>query len=185
MKKNASRLGGKIALVTVSIGLLIAVALLIMISPGGENGSVFDGIKSILLDYPVVSLIGIFSIYFFGWIFGSQAGKKIIIDKRESGSIGIFTGAKILLSTIFLCSLTNFFNEGIENSNFLYGLFDYIINPIMSIGIFSIIPIIIIGVFFGRFVKYQGKFLEEASFIENREENDLTEHLIPPRDKKE
>ena len=107
--------------------------------------------------YNLNLIIGAFIMLVSGHLFGQLAGKAILIKKRNHILTGFLCGMAILLTTGFLSSWTGFFQEGIskvgtEDNPFV----DYIYKPVFWIFFFGLIPVFLVGIWFGGQIKKHG-----------------------------
>ena len=154
-RKIAENIGIRVALKSVTIGLILAYLIPTILFIG-------DGINAMLwifeIDYWVNILTGVVIFYACGYLFGKKAGYEILIKKKDHQKVGAKYGFFTLFVTVFLTSWVGFFQEGINNIGTLDNPFyDYIFKPLFWVLLFGCIPSIIIGLLFGRWIKNNGK----------------------------
>ncbi len=153
-KKFAEKIGVKVALKSVTIGILIAYLIPTLLVIG-------DGIKAALwifeINYWINIVIGILIFYVCGYFFGKKAGNEILIKKKDHQQVGAKYGFLTLLLTVFLTSWIGFFQERFDsigtNDNPFY---DYIFKPMFWFLLFGIVPSILVGLLFGKRIKNNG-----------------------------
>ncbi len=153
-KESAEKIGIRVAILSVTIGIILAHLILTLIIWDGTLKS-FTWIFNTRYWFNVI--MGIFFFYGMGYFFGKKAGIQILLKKRNYILTGIKYGILILITTTFLTSLIGFFQEGIENIGTQDNPFyDYIFKPMYWILMFGIIPAIVIGILFGLTIKLNG-----------------------------
>ena len=154
-KIEAKKIGSRQGLISVGIGLLIA--QLIMTWFSSDNGIINGFFWFTSFSYNLNLIIGAIIMLLCGHIFGQIAGKAILIKQRNYILTGFLCGMAILMTTAFLSSWTGFFQEGIEKVGTNDNPFqDYIIKPMFWIFFFGILPVFIVGIWFGRQIKKHG-----------------------------
>ena len=104
--------------------------------------------------YMINIIIGIGILYGLAYMFGKNAGYEILIKKRNSGVVGAKYAVLILLLTAFLAGWTGFVQEGMEPSDTFWDSFeDYIFKPFFWILLVGILPSILVGILFGKWIK--------------------------------
>ena len=146
---KAQQIGSKNAIISVVTGLIIAQAIMMFFS-FGEN-LITSFLWFVEFNYTVNILAGIILSILSAHFFGKIAGKRILIDQKNSVLTGIIAGFAIILTTTFLASLIGFFQEGIQNLGTNDNPYvDYIIKPIFWVLFFGFIPVLIVGSLFGK-----------------------------------
>ncbi len=145
---EARKIGSRQALISVGVGLLIAQLIMTLFSSG--NGILEGFLWFTSFSYILNILIGVVIMLLSGHFYGQIAGEAILMRKRNYILTGFLCGMAILLTTAFLSSWTGFFQEGIEND---HPFRDYIFTPVFSIFVFGIIPVFLIGIWFGGQIK--------------------------------
>ena len=152
---EAKKIGSRQGLISVGIGLLIA--QLIMTWFSSDNGIINGFFWFTSFSYNLNLIIGAIIMLLCGHIFGQIAGKAILIKQRNYILTGFLCGMAILMTTAFLSSWTGFFQEGIEKVGTNDNPFqDYIIKPMFWNFFFGILPVFIVGIWFGRQIKKHG-----------------------------
>ena len=154
---DAKRIGGKYGLICVGIGVIIAQSIMTFLV-SLDIGIIKGFFWFTKIGYLLNIIIGILIMFGSGYYFGQIAGKEIIIKKRNSILVGFLTGMIVLISTSFLSSWVGFFQEGIDNIGTRDNpFFDYIFKPVYWVTIFGILPSLIVGIWFGRRIKNEGR----------------------------
>ena len=149
---EAKKIGSRQGLISVGIGLLIAQLIMTWVS--SDNGIVKGFFWFTTFSYNLNLIIGAIIMLVSGHIFGQLAGKAILVKKRNYILTGFLCGMAILMTTAFLSSWTGFFQEGIHHTNSYDNPYeDYILKPVFWIFFFGIIPVFLVGIWFGRQIK--------------------------------
>jgi len=147
--KIAQQIGSKNAIISVVTGLVIAQCIMMYFSFGDSHSSSI--LWFVEFGYTINILAGVILSLITAHYFGKIAGKRILIDKKNSIITGIATGFAIILTTTFFASLIGFFQEGIQNVGTNDNPFvDYIIKPIFWVLFFGLIPVLLVGTLFGK-----------------------------------
>lgn len=151
-EKLAKKIGSRQALKSVGIGLLIAQLIMTWLS---SDGGLLKGFLWFMgFGYNLNLAIGIAIMLLSGHFFGQRAGLEILIKKRDYRWTGFKYGMATLLTTVFLASWTGFFQEGIDNIGTNdEPINDYIFKPVFWVFIFGLIPVLLVGFWFGRQIK--------------------------------
>ena len=147
---EAKKIGSRQALIAVGIGLLIA--QLIMTWFSSDNGFINGFFWFTTFSYNLNLIIGAIIMLISGHLFGQLAGKAILIKKRNYILTGFLCGMAVLMTTAFLSSWTGFFQEGI-NQTLGNPYQDYILKPVFWIFFFGLVPVFVVGIWFGRQIK--------------------------------
>lgn len=143
----AKKIGIKKGLQSATIGILIAFLFMALIA-GGNLLWLTEW------SYVVNVIIGIGIFYGLAYLFGKNAGYEILIKKKYYEKVGIKYGILSLIITAFLVGWTGFIQEGMEPYDTFWNSFeDYIFKPFIWIMIIGIIPAILVGKKFGKWVK--------------------------------
>jgi hypothetical protein len=153
LDRAAKHIGQRLAIQSVLVGILIA--YLIMMYLKWENSEMLNSILWIKDDnYAFNMLVGAFGLLISGYLFGQRAGIEILIKKRNSKLVGIVTGLAILWTGTILGSTIGFIQEGIQDIRSYDNPFvDYYVKPIFWVTFFGILPVIVVGIWFGRRIK--------------------------------
>jgi hypothetical protein len=154
---EAKRIGGKQGLIFGGLGILIA--QLIMTAMISADKSFFKAFVWFLeVDYRLNLFIGCIIMLFFGYYYGTIAGKAILLKQRNFVFVGFLCAIAVLLTTAFLAGWVGFFQEGIDNIGTNDNPFeDYIFKPLFWVTLFGIIPALLLGIWFGGQIKRKGK----------------------------
>lgn len=147
---EAKKIGSRQALIAVGYGLLIAQLIMTWIS--SENGIVIGFFWFTNFSYNLNLMIGVVIMLLSGHLFGQVAGKAILIKKRNYILTGFLCGMAVLMTTAFFSSWTGFFQEGIKQT-LGNPYHDYILKPVFWIFFFGLIPVLIVGIWFGKQIK--------------------------------
>jgi hypothetical protein len=107
----------------------------------------------------IIGAIGLLTMAYF---FGRLAGVEILVKKRNELLTGIKYGLLTLVTGTLIGSSVGFIQEGIDNiGGFGNPFYDYYFKPMYWVIIYGMVPVIIVGLWFGRQIKRQGlKILE-------------------------
>lgn len=154
-KESAEKIGIRVAIISVSIGIILAYLIPTWIFWDGTSKSftwIFD------IGFWFYVLMGIVFFYGMGYFFGKKAGTEILLKKRNYILTGMKYGILTLITATFLKSLIGFFQEGIADiGGFSNPFYDYIFKPMYWILIYGILPAIIVGILFGLTIKMNEK----------------------------
>ncbi|AXT53391.1 hypothetical protein D1818_22120 [Aquimarina sp. BL5] len=143
----AKNIGIRKALQSATIGMFIAFLFMILLS-GGNIQWMTEW------NYWINIIIGIGIFYGLAYFFGKNAGYEILIQKKSSGGVGAKYGFLTLIITAFLVGWTGFMQEGMEPYDTFWDSFeDYIMKPFFWITIVGLLPAILVGVLFGKWIK--------------------------------
>jgi hypothetical protein len=146
------KIGSRQALKGVIIGLVIAYLIMTWFSQGFGLLYALSWIKTI--DYKLNLVVGVIAILLAGHILGQRAAFDILIKCKNKYWTGIKYGFLIVFTATVFGSLVGVFqNIGIDDKVF----FDYLIKPFFWVTFFGIIPIIIVGLWFGNSIERRGK----------------------------
>ena len=137
-KSEAKRIGSKLAVKSILIGLLIAQCIMTLFA--SDSGV----IKAIFwfTDFD----------YLFNIIFA------VIVSITVSHFFGKLTGFAILIVSSFISSWVGFFQEGIDNvGTHDDPFYDYIFKPVYAVTFFGFLPVLIVGSWYGRQIKKHAK----------------------------
>lgn len=153
-EETAKHIGSRQALISVSIGLLIAEIMLTFLN--NEKGFLKDLFWFMDVDYKLNLVIAIFVAYACAHVYGQMVGVAILIKHKSPSWSGILCGLLVLFTASFLSGWTGFFIEGLPNSNFNLAFVDYIIKPMFWVCIFGFIPVLFVGVWLGNHINTLG-----------------------------
>ncbi len=145
--ERAKNIGIKKALQSTTIGILIAFLFMMLLAGGNPQWMVE-------WNYWINIIIGIVIFYGLAYLFGKNAGYEILIKKKDSDKVGAKYGFLILTITAFLVGWTGFVQEGMEASDTFWDSFeDYIFKPFFWITLIGLLPAILVGILFGKWIK--------------------------------
>ena len=146
-KKSAADRGRRQAIKAISVGLGIAYVIM------GLVDYPYTSIKRAALwlfysplEFQLILYSAVVATYLFGALWGGIAGKAILLKKKSWALVGILSGFAIVWSATFLTSLVGVF----QNINDEGVIFDYIFKPMFWVTWIGFIPIIVVGLWFGR-----------------------------------
>ena len=155
-KRTAQQIGGFLAIKSSCIGLIIAYVLYGYVNYSWDHrlyNSVFWIIK---VEYLFNLLVGAIGLILMAWLFGQLAGIAIPIKKKNAILTGIKYGFVILITATLIGSSVAFFQEGLkEIGGFSNPFFDYFFKPLYWVTMFGMLPVIVVGIWFGKQVKKQ------------------------------
>jgi hypothetical protein len=148
--KTAGQIGAWLALKSGLIGLLIAYVIFggLIYSWDSDLLKALFWITDVEFWYHLV--IGSIGLLTMAMMFGHFAGVDILIKQRNELWTGVKYGFFTLITGTIVGSSVGFIQEGIGNSD---GLLDYYFKPLYWVTIFGIIPVIVVGLWFGRQIK--------------------------------
>lgn len=153
---TAKQIGSRIAVRSALIG--IATAYLIMTTLIGLD----EGITAIFwisdVDYWPNLLLGAVGLILMGYLFGQRAGIEIIEKRKDYSWVGIKYGFFTLLTGTLIGSTLGFLQEGIDNIGTHDNPFeDYYFKPLFWVTVFGLIPVVLVGLWFGKQIKKKWK----------------------------
>jgi hypothetical protein len=102
-------------------------------------------------------VIGTIGLLIMAYFFGQLAGVDILIKRKNELWTGIKYGLLTLVTGTLIGSSVGFIQEGIDDiSGFSNPFYDYYFKPMYWVIMFGIMPVIIVGLWFGRQIKRQG-----------------------------
>jgi hypothetical protein len=157
-QQDAKNIGSKQAIKSVLIGILIAQGFMTLLASEGSFLESFLWFSD--FNYILNILTAVVVMFICGHFFGQKAGYQILIQKREASWTGFKFGLLILLVTSFCGSLIGFFQEGVEyiGSSNQNPFLDYIVMPMVMVLLVGIIPVTLIGIWFGKKIEKQIRY---------------------------
>lgn len=145
----ATKIGYTHAFKAVTVGLLIAYAIMALLA---------GPLWLFEFDYAPTLVLAACVLYGAAYIVGRVAGKLIIIKKYSSVLIGIISGYVIVWIATFFGSMIGFFNEGLNrNLPISESVHDYIFKPLFMVSLWGSIPLVAIGSWYGWSTEKRGK----------------------------
>jgi len=156
-RKAAKQIGQRLAIKSGLIGLVIAYALFGWVSYGWDS-NLFKAIFWIVdVEFWYHLLIGTVGLLAMGYFFGQLAGVDILIKKKNDLLTGVKYGLLTLVTGTLIGSSVGFIQEGIDDiGGFGNPFYDYYFKPMYWVTIFGIVPVIVVGLWFGRQIKRHG-----------------------------
>jgi hypothetical protein len=152
----AKGIGRRLAIKSVLLGLVIA--YLIMTALVSVDDSFWDVLLWFTdISYAMNLAVGVVGLLAAAYFFGQRAGIEIIEKKKNEYWTGIKFGLLILWTGTIIGSSVGFVKEGLDNIGTNDNPFvDYFYKPLFWVTIFGLIPVIVVGLWFGRQIKKQG-----------------------------
>ena len=156
-KGQAKLIGQRLAIKSALIGLTIAYIIF--------GGLIYSWDEKLLksafwifdVDFWYHLIIGAIGLLTLAYFFGQLAGVEILIKRRNEFLTGIKYGLITLLTGTLIGSSVGFIQEGLDNiGEFSNPFYDYYFKPLYWVTMFGIIPVVIVGLWFGRQIKKQG-----------------------------
>jgi hypothetical protein len=150
---EAKKIGSQQGLISVGLGLLSAQLIMtLLIAPTEGIIESFTWLTDI--NYLINIIIGALAMFLSGHLYGQLAGKEIIIKKRDHTWVGFKYGMLTLWTGTFVGSLIGFFDEGFYKIGMHDDpFFDYLFKPLFWVTLFGLIPVLVVGFWFGRQIK--------------------------------
>ena len=156
--KTAKHIGQRLAIKSALIGLLIAYILFGWVTYSWDqklSKAVFWIFDVEFWYHLVIGAIGLLTMAYF---FGQLAGVDILVKRKNEFWTGIKYGLITLVTGTLIGSSVGFIQEGIDNiGGFSNPFYDYYFKPMYWVTIFGIVPVVIVGIWFGRQIKKQGQ----------------------------
>jgi hypothetical protein len=148
----AKKIGSKKALKGVVAGLTIAYLIMIWFSQG------FGFLYALLwfknVEYKFNLVVGVIAILFAGHFFGQKAGLDILIKSKNKFWTGVRCSFSTVLGATVIASLVGILQHiGVDDKVF----FNYMVKPLFWVAFFGLIPIIIVGLWFGKSIVTQAR----------------------------
>lgn len=155
--KTAKQIGQRLALKSALIGLLIAYILFAWVTYSWDEKLLKAVFWIFDVEFWYHLLIGAIGLLAMAYFFGQLAVVEILVKRKNEIWTGIKYGLITLLTGTLIGSSVGFFQEGIDNiGGFSNPFYDYYFKPMYWVTIFGIVPVIIVGLWFGRQIKRQG-----------------------------
>lgn len=143
--RTIKKIGYSQAFKAITIGLVIAYIIF---------GLMAEPFWLFQFDYAPTILFGAIMIYIAGYFLGGLTGICISKHSRLAILFGIIGGLFIVWTGTFFGSLIGFVKEGLANNSVISeSIRDYIYKPMALVTIFGMLPIIIVGIWFGLSIK--------------------------------
>ena len=156
--KTAKDIGQQLAVKSALKGLFIAYVLFAWITYSWDKNLMKCICWIFYVEFWYHLLIGAFGLIAMAYFFGRLAGIEILIKGRNEFITGIKHGFIILLTGTIMGSSVGFFQEGIDDiGGFGNPFFDYYFKPLYWVFIFGLIPVILLGAWFGGNIKKHGQ----------------------------
>ena len=155
--KTAKKIGQRQAMKSALCGLLIAYTIM----GGLIYSSDMKPIKALFwifdVDFAFNLLVGAFGLLTMAYFFGRLAGVDILVKNKNEFVTGVKYGFLTLISATLIGSSIGFVQEGIDNIG-IFGnpFYDYYFKPLYWVTMFGIIPVVVVGGWFGRQIKRKG-----------------------------
>ncbi len=156
-KKKAKQIGQRLAIKSGLIGLLIAYILFgcVIFSWDQKLSKAVFWIFDVEFWYHL--LIGAIGLLTMAYFFGQLAGVEILVKRKNELWTGIKYGLITLVTGTLIGSSVGFIQEGIDNiGGFSNPFYDYYFKPMYWVTMYGVVPVIIVGLWFGRQIKKQG-----------------------------
>jgi hypothetical protein len=162
--QEAQKIGSRLAIKSVLIGAVVAYIIMGLMTWSWDN-NVIEGLTWIKhIGYFENLLVGLFGLLASGYIFGKKAGHEIIVQKKDHTWVGFKYGLLTLWAGTFVGSLLGFFEEGLDNIGTGDNPFeDYFFKPFFWITLFGLVPVVLVGFWFGSQIKKKGRRKSSAN----------------------
>jgi hypothetical protein len=156
-KKTAKQIGQRLAIKSGLIGLLIGYTAFagLLFSWGMKFKKALFWIVEIEFGYHLI--IGAIGLMTMSYFFGQLAGIDILVKRKNELWTGVKFGLVILVTGTLIGGSVGFIEEGLDNiGTHDDPFYDYYFKPLFWVTMFGIIPVIVVGLWFGRQIKKQG-----------------------------
>ena len=158
--KTAKYIGQGLAIKSALIGLLIAYIIFAWVTYNWDQNLSKALFWILYVEFWYHLMIGAFGLLTMAYFFGQLAGVEILVKRKNELWTGIKYGLITLVTGTLIGSSVGFIQEGIDNiGGFSNPFYDYYFKPMYWVITFGIAPVIIIGLWFGRQIKKQGKII--------------------------
>ncbi|MBC3541977.1 hypothetical protein ACFSC6_08965 [Rufibacter sediminis] len=150
--QQARRQGSTYALrVTLVTEVVLAVLFFTLLLSVTSSAQMFWDIVTYL---GTVNLaIFVFSSLLFAFLVGRKAGVNILIRKKKSTWVGVFSGLKVVLFSTLICVLAALFLQATTGALEKGWLLNYIMKPFAWMGLLCLVPVTIAGLWYGYKLK--------------------------------
>ena len=155
--KTAKQIGQRLAIKSGLIGLLIGYIIFggLLFSWDMKFTKALFWIFDVEFGYHLI--IGAIGLLTMSYFFGQLAGIDILVKRKNELWTGVKYGLIILVTGTLIGSSVGFIEEGLDNIGTPDDPFyDYYFKPLYWVKMFGIIPVVIVGLWFGRQIKRQG-----------------------------
>lgn len=160
-KKTAKQIGQRIAVRSGLIGIVIAYLIFGWLTYSWDQKLLKAMFWIFDVEFWYHLLIGAVGLLTMAYFFGRLAGVEILIKKKNELLTGIKYGLFTLITGTLIGSSVGFIQEGIDDiGGFSNPFYDYYFKPMYWVTMFGIIPVVIVGLWFGRQIKKQGLKVE-------------------------
>ncbi len=144
------------------MGLLIGYAIVGGLLLSSSNMKFIKAVFWIFdVDFWYHLIIGASGLLTMGYFFGQLAGVEILVNQKNDLWTGIKYGLVTLLTGTLIGSSVGFIQEGIDNiGGFSNPFYDYYLKPMYWVTLFGIVPVVIVGLWFGRQIKRRGQIVK-------------------------
>ena len=154
---KAKQIGQRLAIKSALIGLLIAYIIFAGVMYSWDEQLLNAVLWIFNVEFWYHLLVGAVGLLVMAFIFGQLAGIEILIKRKNEILTGIKYGFLSLLLGTIIGSSVGFIQEGIHNSGgFSNPVYDYYFKPLYWVTMFGIIPVAVVGYWFGKQIKKQG-----------------------------
>lgn len=161
---TAKHIGQQLAMKSAGVGLLIAYVLFGWVIYSWDQKLVHALFWIFDVEFWYHLLIGAIGLLTMAYYFGRQAGVEILMKRRNENFVGIKYGILTLVTGTLLGCSVGFFLEGLDDIGGMSNPFyDYYFKPLYWVMMFGIIPVIIVGMIFGKQIKRKGKKFDEQN----------------------
>ena len=102
-------------------------------------------------------IMGAFGLLTMAYFFRQHAGVEISVKRKNDLWTGVKYGLITLLTGTLIGRSVRFFQEGLHNiGGFSNPFYDNYFKPLYWVTMFGIIPVVIVGLWFGRQIKRRG-----------------------------
>jgi hypothetical protein len=139
---RAKKIGYTQAFKAITAGLVVAYLMVALLCK--------DLLWLFKVDFALLLIIAIAITYATGFFFGGAAGQIILVKRKPALLVGVISGFLIVSTSTFFASVVGFFMHRLGSGE---AFIDYIVKIFIVITLFACIPIIVVGLWFGRSVK--------------------------------
>lgn len=159
--RTAKHIGQKLAIKSALIGLLIAYILFGLVIFSWDQKLINAIFWIFEVEFWYHLLIGAIGLLTMGYFFGRLAGVEILVKQKNEFLTGIKYGLLTLVTGTLIGSSVGFIQEGIDDiGGFGDPFYDYYFKPLYWVNMYGIIPVIIVGIMFGKQIKRNGKIFD-------------------------
>lgn len=98
-------------------------------------------------------MVGALAVIAYSYLLGKPAGELILIKKQSSILVGTVAAILVLWASVITASVVGLLQEG---DGSMHSITDYVGKPVALVSLAGILPAVLLGVGYGRWIKAKG-----------------------------